>query len=45
MIALSPPAGAALPEPLVWGNEIYLVPRGQRLLVGATATDSGSTRL
>jgi glycine oxidase len=41
MIALSAPTGTPLPKPLVWGNEIYLVPRGQRLLVGATATDSG----
>jgi glycine oxidase len=41
MIALVPPAGAALPKPLVWGNGVYLVPRHERLLVGATVSDSG----
>lgn len=41
MIALDPPAGALLPKPLVWGNQIYLVPRGSRLFVGATGSDSG----
>ena len=41
MIALAPPSDAVLPAPLVWGNGVYLVPRGQRLLVGATVSDSG----
>lgn len=41
MLALAPPAGAALPARVVWGNEIYLVPRGGRLLVGATLADAG----
>ena len=41
MIALDPPANAVLPRPLVWGNDVYLVPRGKRLLVGATVSDSG----
>ena len=41
MIALYPPAAAVLPKPIVWGNQIYLVPRGSRLFVGATGSDSG----
>jgi len=41
MIALDAPADAVLPKPLVWGNQIYLVSRGSRLLVGATGSDSG----
>jgi glycine oxidase len=41
MIALKPTDGHALPTRLVWGNEIYLIPRGDRLLVGATSTREG----
>ena len=41
MIALAPTAGEALPQRLVWGEGIYLVPRHDRLLIGATVTDSG----
>jgi glycine oxidase len=41
MIALAPPAGVALPKPVVWGNGVYLVPRGKRLLVGATMEEAG----
>ncbi|HVV26755.1 MAG TPA: glycine oxidase ThiO [Rhizomicrobium sp.] len=43
MIALSPPTGAALPAPMIWGNGVYLVPRlhQNRLLVGATVEDAG----
>jgi glycine oxidase len=41
IIALAPPPGAALPKPMIWGNGIYLVPRGDRLLVGATVQDAG----
>jgi glycine oxidase len=41
MIAVAPPAGARIPEPVVWGNEIYLVPRTDRLLIGATVADAG----
>ena len=36
-----PPAGAALPGPVIWGNGIYLVPRGGQLLVGATVQQTG----
>jgi len=41
MIALAPPPGAVLPGPMIWGNGVYLVPRGDRLLVGATMAESG----
>jgi glycine oxidase len=40
IIALAPP-GAALPGPVIWGNGIYMVPRGGRLLVGATVQEAG----
>lgn len=41
ILVLEPPAGAALPKHVVWGNGIYLVPRGRRLLIGATAEQVG----
>jgi glycine oxidase len=41
MLALLPPQGARLPEHVVWGNDIYLVPRAGRLLIGATLEDAG----
>lgn len=41
MIALAPPAGALLPTRLVWGNEVYLVSRHDRLFVGATVARAG----
>jgi glycine oxidase len=41
MIALAPPPGAALPQRVVWGAGVYLVPRGSRLLVGATMEEVG----
>src|SRR5262249_27686121 len=30
-----------LPRHVVWGNEVYLVPRGKRLLIGATMAEAG----
>jgi glycine oxidase len=41
MLALAPPKGVALPSHVVWGNEVYLVPRDDRLLIGATSQDVG----
>jgi glycine oxidase len=41
MIALLPASGVALPMRLVWGNDVYLIPRHDRLFVGATATREG----
>jgi glycine oxidase len=39
MIACIPPSGIALPNALIWSDEIYLVPRGDRVLIGATVED------
>jgi glycine oxidase len=36
MVACEPPAGTALPQALIWGEGVYLVPRGGRLFIGAT---------
>ncbi len=41
MAACVPPAGVAVPNALIWGDEAYLVPRGDRLLIGATVEDAG----
>jgi glycine oxidase len=41
MIALTAPAGSALPRHLIWGNGIYMVPRQNRLLIGATEAEAG----
>jgi len=41
VLALVPPAGALLPKQVVWGNGVYLVPRGGRLLIGATMEEAG----
>ena len=41
MIALTPPDPAQLPGPVVWGEDVYCVPRHGRLLIGATVQDEG----
>jgi glycine oxidase len=41
LLSLVPPSLDALPMPLVWGNGIYLVPRSDRLHVGATSERIG----
>ncbi len=41
MVAVEPPAGAPLPRQLLWGEDIYLVTRGSRVLIGATVEDAG----
>jgi glycine oxidase len=41
MIAFRPAERAALPTRLLWGDDVYLIPRGDRLFVGATATREG----
>jgi glycine oxidase len=46
MIALAPPPGGDIPDPVIWGNGVYLVPRplvgeSGRLLVGATMEEAG----
>src|SRR6201999_3919376 len=32
---------AAMPDHVVWGNDVYLVPRRGRLLIGATMEEAG----
>ncbi len=41
IIAMAPPQGEALPEHVIWGNEVYLVPRQDYLMIGATVSESG----
>lgn len=41
MAALTPPAGTVLPKSLLWDEHLYLVPRRDRLLIGATVEDAG----
>ena len=41
MLAVAPPPGRALPSQIIWGNGVYMVPRGERLLIGATSEDAG----
>jgi glycine oxidase len=41
MTALVPPRGEAMPRHLIWGEDVYLVPRQDSLLVGATVEDTG----
>jgi glycine oxidase len=43
MIALAPPPDGDIPDPVIWGNGVYLVPRPNegRLLVGATVEEAG----
>lgn len=41
MLALEQPAASQLPGHLIWGNGIYLVPRRNQLLIGATVTEAG----
>ena len=41
MLALVAPEGEVLPGPLLWGHGIYLVPRKDRIFVGATVEEAG----
>jgi glycine oxidase len=41
MIAWLPPGGITLPTALIWSETVYLVPRHDRLLIGATVEDAG----
>jgi len=40
MAACEAPAGTALPQALIWADDVYLVPRGRRLFIGATVEDA-----
>jgi glycine oxidase len=39
MLACEPPAGISLPQGPIWSDDIYLVPRKDRLFAGATVED------
>jgi glycine oxidase len=41
MLACEPPTGTALPEALIWSDDVYLVPRQNRLFIGATVEEAG----
>jgi glycine oxidase len=41
MIALAPPSGATVPSAILWSDSVYMVPRRDRLLVGATVEENG----
>jgi len=41
VLVLAPPPGAGMPKLLIWGCGIYLVPRHEGLLVGATVEHAG----
>jgi glycine oxidase len=41
MAALVPSAGDAMPRHLLWSDDVYLVPREDSVLAGATVEDSG----
>lgn len=41
IIVLAPPPRAKIPEHVVWGDGVYVVPRGDRLIAGATMEDIG----
>jgi glycine oxidase len=41
MLSVVPPVGGRLPNHIVWGERGYMVPRADRLLIGATSQDVG----
>jgi glycine oxidase len=41
MVSLSPPNGAKLPQYPAWESDVYIVPRRDRVLVGATVEEVG----
>ena len=41
MLSLAPPPGGRLPAALIWSDDVYLVSRRGRLLVGATVENAG----
>ena len=41
MLAVVPPPSRELPSHIIWGHGVYMVPRGERLLIGATSEDAG----
>jgi glycine oxidase len=41
MICVRPPPDTKLPRPLIGSDDVYVVPRGDRILIGATVEDVG----
>lgn len=41
LVSFAPPADARIPKRIVGGKHIYMVPRGDRVIVGATVEDAG----
>ena len=41
LVSLAPPPGGRLPKRIIGDHHVYLVPRGGRLLIGATVEDAG----
>jgi glycine/D-amino acid oxidase-like deaminating enzyme len=41
MAACEPPPCVTLPEALIWSDDVYLVPRQNRLFIGATVEEAG----
>jgi glycine oxidase len=41
MVAMQAPLGTLLPRHLLWGEDVYLVPRDGRMLIGASVEDAG----
>jgi glycine oxidase len=41
LVAFAPPGGSRVPKQIVGDHHVYLVPRGDRVLVGATVEDAG----
>jgi len=41
MVAVQAPDGGRVPQHLLWCNDVYLVPRPDRILIGATVEDVG----
>ena len=41
MVAVEAPVGTLLPHHLLWGDDVYLVPRRDHVLIGATVEDAG----
>jgi glycine oxidase len=41
MVAVRGPARTSLPKHLLWGDDAYMVPRRDRVLIGATVEDAG----
>jgi glycine oxidase len=41
MLSVAPREVGRLPRHIVWGSGVYMVPRADRLLIGATSVDAG----